>query len=81
MIFVAGAHEEVLQLPANGLLLPLDADPVTRHRCGEPMVAVVVAEVVTLVVIRVLSAAVCGAISSHRVDQASSFKKEKLRFS
>lgn len=63
VIFITRAHEEIFQLPANGLLFLFSPDPMTCHRRGYTMVAVVVAMIVTLMV--VLPAAVCGAIARH----------------
>lgn len=64
VVFITRAHEEVFQLPANGLLFLISPDPMTcRHRRGKPMVAVVFAMTVTLMVM--LPAAVCGAVAIH----------------
>lgn len=62
--FVAGAHEEVLQLPANGLLALVGAHPLGRHGAGELVVAVVVA---TVAVRRlVIPTVIRGAVAAHR---------------
>lgn len=71
VIFITRAHEEVLQLPANGLLFLISSNPMTCHRRGKLMVTVVVALMVILVV--VFSTAVCGAVVSHRAGQTFSF--------
>lgn len=71
VIFITRAHEEVFQLPANGLLLLIRPDPMTCRRCREPMVAVVASMIVNVVVM--LPAAVCGAVASPRAGQAFSF--------
>ncbi len=62
VILITRAHEEVFQLPANGLLFLIGPDPMTCRRRGKPMVVMAVAMTVTLMV--VLPAAVCGAIAS-----------------
>ena len=63
VIFITRAHEEVFQLPANGLLFLSGPDPMTCHCRGQLMVAMVVAMTVTVMVM--LAAAVCGPVVSH----------------
>lgn len=60
VIFITRAHEEILQLPAEGLLLLVRRDPVPGRRRGKAVVAMVTAVVV--VGMLVLAAAPCGAV-------------------
>ena len=63
---VTWAHEEVLELPAQGLLFLLRPQPTPRRRSGQPGVAMAVS------VVNVLAAAVAGAVAvrRHRGNQA-----------
>lgn len=63
VIFITGAHEEVFQLPAKGLLFLMSPEPMTCRRRRKPMVVVAVAMIVTLMVM--LTAAVYEAVVSH----------------
>lgn len=60
VIFIAGAHEEVFQLPAKGLLFLMRLQPVTRRRKLRVVVAVDMIIALTVV----LSAAVYEAVGS-----------------
>lgn len=61
VIFITWTHEEVLQLPANGLLLLIGPDPVTCCCRGKVMLVVVAVVAVCLMV----AAVFCGAIVGH----------------
>lgn len=63
VIFITGAHEEVFQLPAKGLLFLMSPVPMTCRRRRKLMVVVAVAMIVTLMVM--LTAAVYEAVVSH----------------
>lgn len=71
VVFITGAHEEVFQLPAKGLLFLMRLQPVTCHRRRKLRVVVAVDMIITLTV--VLSAAVNEAVVSHWVGQAFLF--------
>lgn len=74
VIFITRAHEEVFQLPANGLLFLISPDPMTCCSRWKPMAVMVVAMIVTILVM--LPTAVCGAVESHGAGQAPTFWKK-----
>lgn len=63
MIFIAGTHEEVFQLPAKGILFLVRVKPMTCRRFRTMLVVVAVAMIVTLM--DMFTAAVCKAVLSH----------------
>lgn len=71
MIFITWTHEEVLQLPADGLFLRISTEPVACCWCMDVLLVVVAVVAVCLMV--VLAAAFCGAIVVHWGEQACLF--------